>query len=96
MVDGVRTPESTSTARVSLGAPRSHIERVTNSAVNYPVWDDGRWTPLPALAGDITAEFCVIGLGGSGLTCVSELLALGRTVVGIDATAVASDNERVD
>jgi gamma-glutamylputrescine oxidase len=63
---------------------------VTNSAVNYPVWDDGRWTPLPALAGDITAEFCVIGLGGSGLTCVSELLALGRTVVGIDATAVAS------
>jgi gamma-glutamylputrescine oxidase len=63
---------------------------VTNAGVNYPVWDDGLWTPLPSLAGDITAEFCVIGLGGSGLTCVSELLALGRTVVGIDATAVAS------
>jgi gamma-glutamylputrescine oxidase len=63
---------------------------VTNSAVNYPVWDDGRWTPIPSLASEITAEFCVIGLGGSGLTCVSELLALGRTVVGIDATAVAS------
>jgi gamma-glutamylputrescine oxidase len=58
--------------------------------VNHPVWDDGLWTPLAPLAGDITAEFCVIGLGGSGLTCVTELLALGRTVVGIDATDVAS------
>jgi gamma-glutamylputrescine oxidase len=32
----------------------------------------------------------VIGLGGSGLTAVSELLQLGRSVVGIDAADVAA------
>ena len=31
---------------------------------------------------------CVIGLGGSGLTCALELLRLGCTVVGIDAGTV--------
>ncbi len=89
-MSGVRTPECTTPAGVSLGLRRFHIARVSNSAVNHPVWDDGLWRPLAPLAGDITAEFCVIGLGGSGLTCISELLALGRTVVGIDATDVAS------
>ena len=58
--------------------------------MNHPVWDDGLWSPLAELTGDITAEFCVIGLGGSGLTCITELLALGRTVVGIDAGDVAA------
>ena len=31
---------------------------------------------------------CVVGLGASGLTAVLELLAAGRSVVGIDARAV--------
>lgn len=31
----------------------------------------------------------VIGLGGSGLSCVDELLSLGRSVVGVDAGIVA-------
>ena len=56
---------------------------------NTPVWDDGAWTPLPRLEGDASADVCVVGLGGSGLTCVGELLRLGASVVGIDAGAVA-------
>ena len=31
---------------------------------------------------------CVVGLGGSGLSCISELLKLGQRVVGIDAGRV--------
>ncbi|MGH7583588.1 MAG: NAD(P)/FAD-dependent oxidoreductase [Gemmatimonadales bacterium] len=53
-----------------------------------PVWDNGGWRALPALEGDVTADACVIGLGGSGLACVGELLRLGCNVVGIDAIAV--------
>ncbi|NNC32415.1 FAD-binding oxidoreductase [Longimicrobium terrae] len=54
-----------------------------------PVWDDTPWTPLPLLAGDDSADVCVIGLGGSGLSCVGELLRLGVSAVGIDAGPVA-------
>ena len=57
---------------------------------NRPVWDDGAWRPLAPLTSDLTTEVCVIGLGGSGLTAVSELLEIGRTVVGIDADDVAA------
>jgi glycine/D-amino acid oxidase-like deaminating enzyme len=56
---------------------------------NTPIWDDGHWPGLPGLDGDLQTDACVIGLGGSGLTCVSELLAMGRRVVGIDAGPVA-------
>jgi gamma-glutamylputrescine oxidase len=44
---------------------------------------------LPALGGDVVCDVCVIGLGGSGLAAVHELLTLGRRVVGIDAGVVA-------
>jgi glycine/D-amino acid oxidase-like deaminating enzyme len=53
-----------------------------------PVWDDGRWTPLPPLAGDVEADVCVVGLGGSGLSAIDELRARGASVVGIDAGPV--------
>jgi glycine/D-amino acid oxidase-like deaminating enzyme len=53
------------------------------------VWDSDGWTPLPALARDVTADVCVVGLGGSGLTAVHELLDRGASVVGIDAGTVA-------
>lgn len=56
---------------------------------NTPVWDDGAWTPLPALTGDAEADVCVVGLGGSGLTCIGELLRRGVRVIGIDAGQVA-------
>lgn len=51
-------------------------------------WDDGSWTGLPALEDDVTADVCVVGLGGSGLTAVQELRARGASVVGIDAGGV--------
>ncbi len=57
---------------------------------NIPIWDDLRWPGLPSLDADLQTDVCVIGLGGSGLTCVMELLSLGRRVVGIDAADVAA------
>jgi glycine/D-amino acid oxidase-like deaminating enzyme len=56
---------------------------------NTPVWDDGAWRGLPRLDGGVSADVCVVGLGGSGLACVGELLRRGVSVVGIDAGAVA-------
>ncbi|MET0396047.1 MAG: FAD-binding oxidoreductase [Longimicrobiaceae bacterium] len=56
---------------------------------NKPVWDDHPGLALPRLQGDVEADVCVVGLGGSGLACVGELLGLGARVVGIDAGPVA-------
>ncbi len=53
-----------------------------------PVWDDRPWAPLPALRGTVSADVCVVGLGGSGLAAVHELVALGADVVGVDAGRV--------
>ena len=53
-----------------------------------PVWEDGVWEGLPALTDDLAAEVCVVGLGGSGLTCVLELARAGAAVVGVDAGQV--------
>jgi gamma-glutamylputrescine oxidase len=60
------------------------------STPNTPVWDDHAWTRLPHLEGEVQADVCVVGLGGSGLTCVGELLRRGARVVGIDAGHVAA------
>ena len=66
---------------------------------NVPVWahggtgSDERGSHFPGLTSQIDADFCVIGLGGSGLACIGELLASGvrsSRIVGIDAGAVAS------
>ncbi|MBR9989824.1 MAG: FAD-binding oxidoreductase [Gemmatimonadetes bacterium] len=54
------------------------------------VWEDGSWHELPSLGTDLTVDACVIGLGGSGLACVHELLDMGVRVAGIDAGRVAS------
>lgn len=51
-------------------------------------WDVSPWPGLPRLAADVTADVCVVGLGGSGLTAVHALRNLGVSVVGIDAGAV--------
>jgi gamma-glutamylputrescine oxidase len=58
-------------------------------ADDAPVWEDGGWTPLPALQSDITVDACVVGLGGSGLACIHELLDMGVRVAGMDAGRVA-------
>jgi gamma-glutamylputrescine oxidase len=55
-----------------------------------PVWEDSTAPRYGPLHGDTSAGACVIGLGGSGLACVHELLDLGADVVAIDAGAVAS------
>ncbi len=57
--------------------------------LNIPVWEDQAWTPLASLEADLTADVCVVGLGGSGLACVLELLELGLDVIGLDAGSVA-------
>jgi glycine/D-amino acid oxidase-like deaminating enzyme len=60
-------------------------------ALNRPRWDDHDWSPLPPLTRDAEAEVCVIGLGGSGLSCISEALRLGASsVIGVDAVDVAA------
>jgi gamma-glutamylputrescine oxidase len=62
----------------------------TETSENQPVWDDGSWTAFPSLRGTVTTGTCVIGLGGSGLTVIEELLARGEAVVGLDASDVAA------
>lgn len=56
-----------------------------------PLWDEGDWPGLPVLEGTMTADVCVVGLGGSGLSAVEEALAMGKSVVGIDAGRVAGE-----
>ncbi len=62
---------------------------------NIPVWaarDPALRGPrFPRLTTTLDADVCVVGLGGSGLACIAELLASGvapARVVGIDATVV--------
>lgn len=56
---------------------------------NIPIWDDQQWQALPRLERNLETDVCVIGLGGSGLSCIQELLKLGQKVVGIDAGMLA-------
>ena len=58
-------------------------------AANIPVWEDESWVGLPALESDVDCDVCVIGLGGSGLSAITELLEHKRSVVGLDAGMVA-------
>ena len=59
------------------------------TSTNTPLWETGDWTPLAPISGDLNADVCVVGLGGSGLTAVHELLDAGVDVIGIDAGIVA-------
>ena len=53
-----------------------------------PVWDIGPAPDLPRLEGDVEVDVCVVGLGGSGLACVGELVRLGARVAGVEAGRV--------
>src|SRR5215216_1535231 len=65
------------------------MPRVTE-AVAAPVWGDpADWANPPELAGDVDADLCVVGLGGSGLAAVGAALDAGARVVGLDAGPVA-------
>ena len=60
------------------------------SAAMQPVWGDpAAWENPAALAGEASADVCVVGLGGSGLAAVGAALDAGASVVGIDAGPVA-------
>lgn len=54
-----------------------------------PIWDDDPWQPHVPLEGDVRADLCIIGLGGSGLTAAHDAMDRGATVVGLDAGPVA-------
>ena len=62
-------------------------------AANLPVWGTNEAAPainhLPPLSGDVSADLCVIGLGGSGLAALREALRRGLSVIGLDAGVIA-------
>jgi gamma-glutamylputrescine oxidase len=61
--------------------------------VTGPVgWDVdlGEWAGFPTLEGDVTADACVVGLGGSGLAAVEAFADRGLQVVAVDAGRVAA------
>jgi glycine/D-amino acid oxidase-like deaminating enzyme len=55
-------------------------------------WDDAvaGWAGFAPLAGDVSADACVVGLGASGLAAVEALANRGLDVVGVDAGRVAA------
>jgi glycine/D-amino acid oxidase-like deaminating enzyme len=56
---------------------------------NEPAWAENLAPDsYPTLAGDAEADVCVVGLGGSGLSCINELLRMGKRVIGLDASVV--------
>ncbi len=61
---------------------------------NRPAWDDdpivSSWAGLPVLDDAVTADACVVGLGGSGLAAVDALACRGLDVVAIDAGRTAA------
>lgn len=59
------------------------------AGANVPVWQVDGWPGLQPLQGEVAADVCVVGLGGSGLSAVHELLDQGVNVVGLDAGMVA-------
>ncbi len=63
---------------------------MTGTQLNTAIWDSGDAPVLPPLTADVETDTCVIGLGGSGLAAVHELLALGQRVVGIDAVGIGA------
>lgn len=61
--------------------------------MTYPndvVWNDGAWSGLESLNHDVSCTVCVVGLGGSGLYAIHELLQHGVDVIGIDAGMVGN------
>jgi gamma-glutamylputrescine oxidase len=60
------------------------------TAASTPVWGDpAAWENPGPLAGEVSADVCVVGLGGSGLAAVGAALEAGASVVGIDAGPIA-------
>jgi gamma-glutamylputrescine oxidase len=59
-------------------------------AAALPVWGDpAAWRNPEPLRDAVSADVCVVGLGGSGLAAVGVALDAGASVVGIDAGPIA-------
>lgn len=56
---------------------------------NVPIWRPSARLALPQLEQEHVADVCVVGLGGSGLTCIAALLDAGKSVIGVDAGVIA-------
>jgi gamma-glutamylputrescine oxidase len=63
------------------------MHRTTDPA-GHPLWNDRASESFSPLEGEVRADLCVVGLGGSGLSCVREAQRLGARVVGLDAGPV--------
>jgi glycine/D-amino acid oxidase-like deaminating enzyme len=74
----------------SLGFTASFSNRFSGGMSNLPVWAEQLPAPLPALRGSIAADVCVVGMGGSGLACIRELVTAGCDVVALDAGGIAA------
>lgn len=69
--------------------PSKRFDIPSQPAPNTPAWSEHLVAErFPALTGDVAADVCVVGLGGSGLSCIRELLRLGQRVAGVDAGIV--------
>jgi gamma-glutamylputrescine oxidase len=68
-------------------SPSSLPDRHAMSVIAAPVWEPR--LVLTPLTSDLEADVCVIGLGGSGLACIHQLLGSGQRVIGLDASGVA-------
>lgn len=57
------------------------------SVIVGPIWEPR--LVLQSLTSELEADVCVVGLGGSGLACIRELVESGTRVIGLDASGVA-------
>ena len=57
------------------------------SVIVAPVWEPR--LVLAPLTSHLETDVCVVGLGGSGLACIHELIGSGQRVIGLDASGVA-------
>ncbi|MEO0660379.1 MAG: FAD-binding oxidoreductase [Planctomycetota bacterium] len=67
-------------------------ERAAQAGDGASLWQETSRTAglgLDSLTGEVDADVCVVGLGGSGLTAALELARAGVRVVGLDAGEVA-------
>jgi len=75
-------------------SPASDIGGDSEPYVSEVGWDTdpdvAGWPGLSSLEEHLTADVCVVGLGGSGLAAVGEVLRRGLSVVGVEAGRVAA------
>lgn len=63
---------------------------MSDTAVGEPIWEVEGRPEFAQLDGDARCDVCVVGLGGSGLSAIHELLEAGADVIGVDAKTVAA------